>query len=92
MRRHDIKFRRESLGQTRIEKHKDFSSLLKVHERRQMWKSRLRSILTLMTVLFLIALIIYGSIRLRKTEEEPDKDDRQVYVEQRIDYPIGILK
>lgn len=92
MRRHDIKIRRESLGQTRIEKHKDFGGLLKVHQRRQMQKQITKNILMLMAVLFLIALIIYGSIRLKKTKKEPVKDESQVYVEQMIYYPEGILK
>jgi len=92
MRRHDIKIRRESLGQTRIEKHKDFGGLMKVHERRQMRKLLVRNMLTLMAVLFLIALVIYGSIKLKSAREEPVEDKPQVFIEQTIDYPDGILR
>lgn len=89
MKRRDIRIRRESLGQTRIEKHKDFGNLMKLHQRRQTRKQFVRNILTLLAVLFLIALFIYGSIKLKA---EPAETKSQVLIENRIVYPKGILQ
>ena len=91
MRRHDIKIRRESLGRTRIERHKDFGRLMHMHKRRQMRKQLVKNIAVFFAVILLILLIIYGSIKL-KGEHRIENDKTDVLIEHRIKYPKGILE
>ncbi|MEQ9424216.1 MAG: hypothetical protein RJQ09_07360 [Cyclobacteriaceae bacterium] len=91
MRRNDIRFRRESLGRTRIEQHKDFSKVTQTHQQ-QRTKIFVRNVLALLAVLLVIGLIVYSSLRLDAKEINRWDRSTEVLVEHPINYPTGDLR
>lgn len=82
MGRHEIRLRRKKMTSRRIDSHKNYSDLLKKHERTGMWKKLLKLIIYIIIIFGIILIGYYG---LRKLEKKQSRGaDKQAQVVHQI--------
>ena len=78
MTKYDIRIRRESFSKGRIERHKDFKKFSGMYEQQRPKGSSTRLLLIILTLVILVAVVLFGYFRVNETPEKEEKAPRPV--------------